>query len=162
MRCSGRFSSSTFIMLDVQSIYSLVNSGLIPTGRNLSKRQTVFFTSVDPMNKEQKDPDAINLDAPRLAWYKQKVWKRHEYAVYWVDIKVAQKKGFKIYQTRSNAIILYDTHSQIQKAIMLETGEIKYDKVYASSRLPPFFQGQKMLEVLNSPDYSNQRPNIQL
>ena len=36
----------------------------------MSKRQTVFFTSVDPMNKEHKDPDAINLDAPRLAWYK--------------------------------------------------------------------------------------------
>ena len=30
---------------------------------------------VDPMNKEQKDPDVINLGAPRLAWYKQKVWK---------------------------------------------------------------------------------------
>ena len=51
-----------------------MNSGLIPGGQKLSKRQTVFFTSVDPMNKEHKDPDEIDLNAPRLAWYKQKVW----------------------------------------------------------------------------------------
>ena len=86
-----------------------MNSGLIPGGQNLSRRQTVFFTSVDPMNKEYKDPDEINLNASRLAWYKQKVWKKHQNTVYWVDINLAQKKGFKFYQTRSNAIILHDT-----------------------------------------------------
>ena len=41
------------------NFHSIVNSGLIPGGQNLSKRQTVFFTSVDPMNKEHKDPDEI-------------------------------------------------------------------------------------------------------
>ena len=55
------------------------------------QKQTVFFTSVDPMNKEHKDPDVIDLDAPRLAWYKQKTWKTHQNTVYWVDIKLAQK-----------------------------------------------------------------------
>ena len=45
------------------NLHSIVNSGLIPGGQNLSNRQTVFFTSVDPMNKEHKDPDVINLDA---------------------------------------------------------------------------------------------------
>ena len=79
------------------NLHSIVNSGLIPGGSNWSKRQTVFFTSVDPMNKEHKDPDVINLDAPRLAWYKQKVWKKHQNTVYWVHIKLAQKKGFKFY-----------------------------------------------------------------
>ena len=74
------------------NLHSIVNSGLIPGGQTLSKRQTVFFTSVDPMNKEHKDPDTINLDAPRLAWYKQKVWKKHQNTVYWVDIKLAQKE----------------------------------------------------------------------
>ena len=29
-----------------------------------------------------------------LAWYKQKVWKKHQNTLYWVDIKLAQKKGF--------------------------------------------------------------------
>ena len=36
------------------------------------KRQTVFFTSVDPMNKEHTDPNNMDLEAPRLAWNKQK------------------------------------------------------------------------------------------
>ena len=51
------------------NLHSIMNSGLIPGGQNLSKIQTVFFTSVDSMNKEHTDPDVIDLDAPRLAWY---------------------------------------------------------------------------------------------
>ena len=86
-----------------------------------------------------KDPYIINLQAPRLALYKQKVWKKHQNTVYWVRIKLAQKKGFKFYQARSNAIILYDTLPAccIPKAILMETGEIIYEKVYASPRPPP-------------------------
>ena len=57
------------------NLHSFQNSGLILEGQILSKRQTVFFTSEDPLNKEHKDPDEIDLNAPRLAWYKQKVWK---------------------------------------------------------------------------------------
>ena len=119
--------------------HSIVNSGLIPGGQNLSKRQTVFFTSVDPMNKEHEDPDEIDLNAPRLAWYKQQVWKKHQNTVSWVGIKLAQKKGFKFYQTRSNAIFLYDTLPAycIPKAIMMKSGEIKNEKVYASPLPPP-------------------------
>ena len=106
--------------------------------QNLSKRQTVFFTSVDPMNKEHRDPYVIDLEAPRLAWYKQKTWKKHQNTVYWVDIKLAQKKGFKFYQTRSNAIILYDTLPAycIPKAIMMVI-EIMYEKENGSLRPPP-------------------------
>ena len=33
------------------NLHSIMNSGLIPGGQILSKRQTVFFTSVDPMHK---------------------------------------------------------------------------------------------------------------
>ena len=51
------------------NLHSIMNSALLPGGQNLSKRQTVFFTSVDPMNKEHKDPDVIDLDAPRLACF---------------------------------------------------------------------------------------------
>ena len=58
------------------SVHSITNSGLIPGGQNLSKeRQTVFFTAVNPINKEHNDPHEIDLNAPRLAWYKQKVEK---------------------------------------------------------------------------------------
>ena len=128
-----------------------MNSGLIPGGQNLSKRHTVFFTSVDAMNKEHKDPDVIDLDAPRLAWYKQKTWKKQQDTVYWVDINLAQQKGFKFYQTRSNAITLDDTLPAycIPKAIMMGTGEITYEKVYASPRPPPkiSFQDNWMKEL---------------
>ena len=54
------------------NLHSIVNSGLIPGGQKLSKeRQTVFFTAVNPMNKEHKDPYEIDLTKPRLASYKQ-------------------------------------------------------------------------------------------
>ena len=79
------------------NLHSFTNSELIPGGQNLSKRQTVFFTSVDPMNKEYRDPNKIDLEAPCLAWYHQKKWKKHSNTVYWVDIKLAQNKGFKFY-----------------------------------------------------------------
>ena len=37
------------------NLHSIINSGLIPGGQNLSKRQTVFFTYVDPLNKEHRE-----------------------------------------------------------------------------------------------------------
>ena len=47
----------------------------------MCNRQTVFFTAVNPLNKEHKDPYEIDLTKPRLASYKQK-WKRHQDTVY--------------------------------------------------------------------------------
>ena len=91
------------------NLRSIINSGLMPGGQNLSNRQTVFFLLVDPMDREHKDPDTIDLGALRLAQYMHKAWKKHQNTVYWVDINLAQKKGLKFYQTRSNAIILHET-----------------------------------------------------
>ena len=45
------------------NLHSITNSGLIPGGQKLSNRQTVFFLLVDPMDKEHKDPDTIDLEA---------------------------------------------------------------------------------------------------
>ena len=86
--------------------------------------------------------------------------------------KLAQQKGFKFYQTRSNAIILYDTlpANCIPNAVMMETGVIKIEKVYVSPRPPPkiFLKIigwsnwiQKLLEVVETPNKSNQnqKPN---
>ena len=108
------------------NLHSIINSELIPGGQNLSKRQTVFFLPVNPLDKEQKDPEKIDLEAPRLARYMHTAWKKHQNTVYWVDIKLAQKKGLKFYQTRSNAIILYNTLPAccIPKAVRMETEEI--------------------------------------
>ena len=118
---------------------SIINSGLIPGGQNLSKRQTVFFLFVDPMDKNHKDFDTIDLDAPRHAQYMHKAWKKHQKTVFWFDINLALKKGLKFHQTRSNAIILYDTLPAycIPKVVRMETGEVMNETVYASPRPPP-------------------------
>ena len=112
------------------NLHSTINSGLMLGGQNLSNRQTVFFLLVDPMDKNHKDPDTIDLEAPRVAQYMHKAWKKHQNTVYWVDIILALKKGLKFCQTRSNAIILHDTLPAycIPKAIMMGTGEIIYEK----------------------------------
>ena len=54
------------------NLHSITNSGLIPGG--------------------QKDPKNIDLAAPRLAWHKQKKWKKHQNTMCSIDIKLAQKK----------------------------------------------------------------------
>ena len=91
------------------SLHSTTNSGLIAGRQNSSRdRQTVFFTAVNPMHKNHQDPKELDLTKPRLASY-QKKWKVHQDTVYSVDKKLAQQKGLKFYQTRSNAVILHDT-----------------------------------------------------
>ena len=81
------------------NLHSIINTGLIPGGRNLNNRQTAFFLPVDPRDKNHKEPDTIDLSVPRHAQYMHKAWKTN----------IAMKKGLKFYQTRSNAIILYET-----------------------------------------------------
>ena len=119
------------------NLHSIINSGLIPGGQNLNNRQTVFF--LDPMDKNHKDPDTIDLNAPRRAQYMHKAWKKHQNTVESVDINLALKKGLKFYQTRSNAIILHETLPAycIPKVVRMVTGEVIFEKVYASPRPAP-------------------------
>ena len=91
------------------NLHSIINSGMIPGGQNLSNRQTVFFLPVDPMDKNHKDPVTIDLNEPRHAQYMHKAWKKHQNTFFWVDINLALRKGSTFYQTRSNAIILHET-----------------------------------------------------
>ena len=121
------------------NLHYIINSGLIPGGQSSSKRQTVFFLLVDLMNNSHKDPKVIDLEAPRLAQYLHNAWKRHQDAVYWVDINLAITKGLKFYQTRSNAIILQGILPAycIPKVVRLKTGEVLYEKAYMSPRPPP-------------------------
>ena len=49
------------------NLHSIINSRLIPGRQILSNRQTVFFLFVDPLDKERKHLDTIELEAPRLA-----------------------------------------------------------------------------------------------
>ena len=121
------------------NLHSIINAGLIPGGQNLSNRQTVFFLLVDLMDKNHQDLDTIDLNATRHAQYMHKAWKRHQNAVYWVDINLAIAKGLKFYQTRSNAIIVFETLPVycVPKVVRMEFGEVIYEKVYALPRPPP-------------------------
>ena len=121
------------------NLHSIINNGLIPGGQNSSKRQTVFFLPIDPRDKEHKDPEKIDLNVPRRARYLHSAWKKHQDAVYWVDIDLAIRKGLTFYQTRSNAIILQGTLPAycIPKVVRLKTGEVLYEKAYMSPRPPP-------------------------
>ena len=121
------------------NVHSIINSGFIPGGQNMSNRQTVFFLLVDPMDKNHKDLDTIDLSVPRHAQCMHKAWKKHQNMVYWVEINLAQKKGLKFFQTRSNAIILHETLPAycIPIVVRMEIGEVIYEKVYMSPRPPP-------------------------
>ena len=91
------------------NLHSIVRNGLVLEGQNLSRRQTVFFLPVDPRNESHKDPEYIDFSTPRLARYMHRAWKRHQDAVFWVDIDLGIREGLVFYQTRSNAIILQGT-----------------------------------------------------
>ena len=98
------------------SSHFITNSGLIAGGQNSGReRHTVFFTAVNPMDKDHKDPYKLDLTKQRLASYKQKKWKRHQDTVYWVDMQL----------NVMNAIILYDTLPAccISKVVVMESGE---------------------------------------
>ena len=122
------------------NLHSIINNGLVPGGKNSSKRQTVFFLPFDPRDKEEhKDPGKIDLNVPRRAQYLHNAWKKHQDAVYWVDIDLAIRKGLTFYQTRPNAIILQGTLPAycIPKVVRWKTGEVLYEKAYMSPRPPP-------------------------
>ena len=117
----------------------LSDNGLVPGGQNSSRRQTVFFLPVDPRNESHRDPEYIDFSVPRRARYVHSAWKKHQDAVFWVDIDFAIKKGLTFYQTRSNAIILQGTLPAycIPKVERLKTGEVLYERPYLSPRPPP-------------------------
>ena len=121
------------------NLHSIINNGLIPGGQDSSRRQTVFFLPIDPRDKKHKDPEHIDFSVPRRAKYVHSAWKKHQDAVFWVDINLAIKEGLTFYQTRSNAVILQGTLPAycIPKVVRLKTGEVWYEKTYLSPRPPP-------------------------
>ena len=121
------------------NLYSIINNELIPGGQDSSRRQTVFFLPIDPRDKDHEDPEHIDFSVPRRAQYLHSAWKKHQDAVFWIDIDLAIRKGLTFYQTRSNAIILQGTLPAycIPKAVRLKTGEVLYEKSYMSPRPPP-------------------------
>ena len=99
----------------------------------------MFFLPVDPRDERHKDPEHIDFSVPRRARYVHSAWKRHQDAVFWVDIDLAINEGLTFYQIRSNAIILQGTLPAhcISKVERLKIGEILYERRHLSPRPPP-------------------------
>ena len=116
------------------NVHSIMNSGLLPGGQNLSKRQTVFFTCGDPVNKEHEDPDVIDLEAPRLAWYKQKVENTSRHGVLGRHQSCSKERVEVLSDViERNTLPAYF----IPKVVRMETEEIIFEKVFETPRLPP-------------------------
>ena len=109
------------------NLHSIINNG--------------FFLPIDPRDKNHKDHEYIDFSVPRRAKYVHSAWKKHQDAVFWVDINLSIKGGLTFYQTRSNAIILQGTLPAhcISKVERLKTGEMLYERPYLSPRPPPKF-----------------------
>ena len=116
-------SSIIFTILDVLLIFILSSTiGLVPGGQNSSKRKTVFFLPIDPRDKEHKDPEKIDLNVPRRAQYLHNAWKKHQDAVYWVDIDLADSKRIDIlsdsiecnHPSRNTSCLLYSKSYEIE------------------------------------------------
>ena len=137
---------------------SIVRNGLIPVGFSTQTRSyAVFFTLVDPMNVEQGLRETFcDLSQARIAPYKntwkhlrntgfretfcdlsqariapyKNTWKRFRNTVHWCNLLPARERGMRFYQTRSNAVVLYDTLPAefIEKAVCMKTGEQLYQR----------------------------------
>ena len=120
------------------STYSTLEAS---TARTPSSNQDWFRVEKD-VNKgrdgihrhKQRDHDVTK---PRIAVNKQN-WETHQNAVYWANLRVAQKKGLTFYQTRSNAIILHNTlpAACIEIVVITNSEEVLYNKMYESLRSP--------------------------
>ena len=99
----------------------------------------MFFLLVDPRDESHKDPEHIDFSVPCLARYMHSAWKRHQDAVFWVDIDLSIREGSTFCETRSNAIILQGTLPAhcISKVERLKNGEMLYERRYLSPRPPP-------------------------
>ena len=120
-------------------LHSIFSSGLKQEEEMPKKeRQTVFFTAVDPTAVHLHEQREFDLTKPRIAFYKQK-WKVHQKAVYWIDIRLAQRKGLTFTRRGQNAIILFGTLTSfcIEKVVSMMSKEVIYDNVYESHRSAP-------------------------
>ena len=82
---------------------------------------------------QSMEESRCDLDKP----YKN-TWRPHQNTVKWYNLKLAQKKGLQFRQTRSHAIVLYNTLPAIciDKAVCMKTKEELYHKGYQSPWLP--------------------------
>ena len=110
---------------NLHSINSIINNGLISGSQDLSRRQTVFFLPVDPMDQSRKDLDKMDLNAPRRAQYWHKAWKRS------TSILILRKvwNSFRLDRTLS-FITKHFQRIVFRELLGWKTGEVIYEKKF--------------------------------
>ena len=75
-----------------------------------------------------------DLTKPRIMPYKI-TWKRFQNKVFLCNLEVVKERGLQFYQTRSHAVVLYNTlpAACIEKAVCMKTT----DELYQEVRLTP-------------------------
>ena len=98
----------------------------------------MFFTIVNPMEDENcVEETSCDLTEPRIVPYKNTA-KPHKNTVSWCSLKLAQEKGLLFYQTRSHAVVLYDTLPAVcmEKLVRMNTKDELFQKVRLTPRVP--------------------------
>ena len=119
--------------------FSIIGNGWIPGGKSLKRgRQAVFFSTANPM-EDVHDIKEIpcDLSNPRIAPYKN-TWKRLQNTKFWCNLKLAWERGLQFQQTRSDAVVLYNTlpAACIEKAVCMNTQDELDQKVRLIPRVP--------------------------
>ena len=97
----------------------------------------MFFEAVNPMFIDHYREKDYDMTQPRIAVNKKQLENASKYSIL-VYLRVAQSKGLLFDQTRSNAIILYNTLPAmcIEKVVARKSGEDLYSKTYQSPVAP--------------------------
>ena len=155
-------SSSTFITSDVRSTY-------IPSQIQDWYREDKFWAKDRRCSSRLWIPRTKNTEIRITLTWKYRVLlgtirkrgRNFKNTVYWVDIKLAQQKGFKFYQTGSNAIIFYTALPAYQKRESIcVTSTSSKDFLVKIIGWKNWFQ--KLLEVVKTPNRPNQGSKTQL
>ena len=97
----------------------------------------MFFTAVNPIDIQLDRREVeYDLDTPRIAPYKH-TWTAHHNTENWCNLKLAQRKELRFYQTRLHAIALVKTLLAIYivNVVCMKTSEELHCRMYKSPRL---------------------------
>ena len=114
-------------------------NGLIPRDNSHKRgRQAVSFTTMNPMEDVcGMGETPSDLTKPRIAPHKN-TGKRPQNTVFWCNLKLTQEKDLQFYQTRSHAVVLYNTllAACIEKAVCMKTQDELFQRVRLTPRAP--------------------------
>ena len=126
-------------------------------------RQAVIFTTVNPMEDGiGMGETPCDLTKPKIMPYKN-TWKRFQNTVFWCNLKLAQEKGLHFYQTRSHAVVLYNTlpATGIEKAVCVKTTDELYQKVRLTPRVPRDVLKSNSQHCLQDPQNQDARSSLE-